>query len=57
MLAARLRPLPPRPLHRPATDLAHYLDYYNYERVHTGRLTRGRIPADIVYGARKMEPR
>ncbi len=57
MLAARLRPLPPRPLHRPATDLAHYLDYYNYERVHTGRLTRGRIPADIVYGACKVKTR
>jgi transposase InsO family protein len=38
-------------------DLAHYIDYYNFDRVHNGRLTRGRIPADIVYGARKMEPR
>jgi transposase InsO family protein len=38
-------------------DLADYLRYYNFERAHTGRLTRGRIPADIVYGARKMEPR
>jgi hypothetical protein len=24
-------------------------------RAHTGRLTRGRIPSEIVYGARKME--
>ena len=31
--------------------------YYNHDRVHHGRLTRGRIPADIVYGARKMEAR
>ena len=31
--------------------------FYNHDRVHHGRLTRGRIPADIVYGARKMEPR
>jgi hypothetical protein len=30
---------------------------YNRDRVHHGRLTRGRIPADIVYGARKMEAR
>ncbi len=38
-------------------DLASYLRYYNFDRVHTGRLTRGRIPADIVYGAHKMETR
>jgi hypothetical protein len=38
-------------------DLADYLRYYNFERAHTGRLTRGRIPADIVYGAQKMEAR
>ena len=35
-------------------DLHHYLHYYNTDRAHTGRLTRGRIPADIIYGARKM---
>ncbi|MCA1700434.1 MAG: hypothetical protein LC790_16655, partial [Actinobacteria bacterium] len=35
-------------------DLDTYLSYYNFERVHSGRLTRGRVPADIVYGARKM---
>jgi hypothetical protein len=34
-----------------------YLKFYNFYRVHHGRLTRGRIPADIVYGARKMEAR
>jgi transposase InsO family protein len=38
-------------------DLVDYLRYYNFERAHTGRLTRGRVPADIVYGARKMEAR
>jgi transposase InsO family protein len=38
-------------------ELDTYLRYYNHDRVHHGRLTRGRIPADIVYGARKMEPR
>ncbi len=38
-------------------ELEHYLDEYNFDRVHHGRLTRGRIPADIVYGARKMEAR
>jgi transposase InsO family protein len=34
-------------------DLDEYLDYFNYDRAHTGRLTRGRVPADIVFGARK----
>jgi transposase InsO family protein len=35
-------------------DLDEYLRYYNTDRAHTGRLTRGRVPADIVFGARKM---
>ena len=35
-------------------DLRDYLHYYNTDRAHTGRLTRGRVPADIIYGARKM---
>src|SRR5215216_4132637 len=34
-----------------------YLRYYNFERAHTGRLTRGRAPADLVYAAHKMAPR
>jgi transposase InsO family protein len=34
-------------------DLDEYLNYYNNDRAHTGRLTQGRIPADIVFGARK----
>jgi transposase InsO family protein len=38
-------------------ELERYLTDYNYDRVHHGRLTKGRIPADIVYGARKMEAR
>jgi transposase InsO family protein len=38
-------------------DLADYLRYYNHDRAHTGRLTKGRIPADIVYPANKMRPR
>jgi transposase InsO family protein len=38
-------------------ELARYLDYYNRHRAHTGRTTAGRCPADLVYGARKMEPR
>jgi hypothetical protein len=33
------------------------LRYYNTDRVHHGRLTRGRIPADLVYGAHKMKRR
>jgi transposase InsO family protein len=38
-------------------ELDTYLTYYNFDRVHHGRLTRGRIPADIVYRAHKMEAR
>ena len=38
-------------------ELDTYLRYYNYDRVHHGRLTQGRIPADIVYRAHKMEAR
>jgi len=37
-------------------DLVQYLGYYNFDRAHTGRLTRGRVPGEIVYGARKMRP-
>lgn len=44
-------------LHGLKRELDHYLAYYNHDRAHTGRLTRGRIPADIVYGAHKMETR
>ncbi len=40
-----------------SSDLERYVDDYNFERVHHGRLTRGRIPADIVYGARKVRAR
>jgi transposase InsO family protein len=38
-------------------ELDTYLRFYNFDRVHNGRLTGGQIPADIVYGARKMEVR
>ena len=38
-------------------ELSTYLAFYNYDRVHHGRLTRGQIPADLVYRARKMEAR
>jgi transposase InsO family protein len=38
-------------------DLDRYLDYYNFDRAHTGRLTRGRIPAEIVYAANKVKTR
>jgi transposase InsO family protein len=37
--------------------LDHYLHTYNHDREHHGRRTAGRCPADLVYGARKMEPR
>ena len=35
-------------------DLDEYLAYFNFDRAHTGRLTKGRVPGDIVFGARKM---
>ncbi len=38
-------------------DLDDYLNFYDYERPHTGRLTRGRISAEIVYGASKVKAR
>jgi transposase InsO family protein len=38
-------------------ELETYLRFYNFDRVHHGRLTRGAIPADVVYGARKMAAR
>ncbi len=38
-------------------DLVQYLGYYNFDRAHTGRLTRGSVPGEIVYGARKVRPR
>ena len=37
-------------------DLDEYLTDFNYDRAHTGRLTQGRVPAEIVYGARKTRP-
>jgi transposase InsO family protein len=38
-------------------DLDTYVDAYNHDRPHHGRLTRGRIPAQIVYGANKVKTR
>jgi transposase len=38
-------------------DLATYLHTYNTDRAHTGRITKGRIPADIIDPAHKMRPR
>jgi len=35
-------------------DLEQYLWIYNFDTAHTGRLTHGRVPGEIVYGARKM---
>lgn len=55
------RPAFARYLHPRLTSLRReldtYLRFYNFDRVHHGRLTAGQIPADIVYGARKMEVR
>jgi transposase len=38
-------------------ELDTYLRFYNHDRVHHGRLTQGRIPANIVYRAHKMDTR
>jgi transposase InsO family protein len=38
-------------------ELDAYLTLYNHHRAHTGRITNGRYPSHLVYGARKMEPR
>jgi transposase InsO family protein len=38
-------------------DLERYIDDYNFQRPHHSRLTQGRIPADIVYGAAKVKTR
>jgi transposase InsO family protein len=38
-------------------QLATYLHTYNHHRAHTGRIPAGRCPAELVYGAHKMEPR
>jgi transposase InsO family protein len=38
-------------------DLEQFTRAYNFDRPHHGRLTRGRIPADIVYGANKVKTR
>jgi hypothetical protein len=37
-------------------DLDEHLTDYNFDRAHTARLTNGRLPADIVLGARKTRP-
>lgn len=52
----RARYISPRPagLRR---ELDTYLSVYDHDRIHPGRLSRGRIPADIVDSARKMEAR
>jgi transposase InsO family protein len=38
-------------------ELAAYLHDYNFDREHHGRITAGRCPAELVYGAHKMEPK
>ena len=38
-------------------DLEAYLRFYNEERAHTGRLTQGQTPLQVLIGARKMRPR
>ena len=51
--ARNARAQAPRPLAGPGR----LPDYYNTERAHTGRLTVGRTPFQVLIGARKMRPR
>jgi transposase InsO family protein len=37
-------------------DLKAYISYYNRDRTHDGRITKGRIPGDLIDPARKMLP-
>jgi transposase InsO family protein len=37
-------------------DLAEYVQLYNTDRTHNGRITKGRIPTDIIDPAHKMRP-
>jgi transposase InsO family protein len=37
-------------------DLVEYLDYYNFERAHTGIHNRSLTPAALVYGASAPSP-
>lgn len=48
--------LPPPERHIDATEPGEKVDDYNFDRAHTGRLTQGRLPGDIVFGARKTRP-
>jgi hypothetical protein len=57
VLASGLRALPQVRFEGLRRQLATYVDYYNNDRAHSGRITAGRPPAELVYGARKMEPR
>ena len=56
VLAARLRPLARPQDDRTPTRPRRIPHDYNFDRAHTGRLTKGRVPADIVFGARKTRP-
>jgi transposase InsO family protein len=38
-------------------ELETYIHTYNFDRAHTGEVCAGLAPGDLVYGARKMEPR
>jgi hypothetical protein len=42
-------------LDRAHAEIALLREEVNHDRAHTGRLTNGRIPGEIVHGARKMK--
>jgi hypothetical protein len=54
-LEARLRPLPDSKQTGLRLDLERYLRYYNTERAHTGRWTRGRTPEAVLGKAKPWQ--
>ena len=40
----------------PRRDVERYIAYFNFDRAHLGRYTKGRTPGEVVYGSRKMHP-
>jgi Helix-turn-helix domain len=57
VLAAGLRPLPDAEATGLRRDLEAFLGYYNADRTHSGRHTRGRTPEQVLGKAAMWEPR
>jgi hypothetical protein len=57
VLEASLRPLPHPQQTGLRLDLDRYLRYYNTERAHTGRWTKGRTPEEVLGKAKLWQKR